>query len=212
MEAGMKICILIHLPMVPLPTEHTPKLPGEPLRGADSFSGTLSLPMLLLSVLNITALVMHWTAVKFQLLPPTVRVDTQPIKLTYKVSYKSWLFIPSCAPVDSWLWQRGCGLGKVHLHPSTPPLVTVQAPLLVEAASAIGGLDSEGTYQGMQLHTKKDGYKLKCFWGPELINYYLQVSEWNPGQHVSTTAHCCCRTPWSISCEGHADHLTLQCS
>lgn len=60
MEAGMEIHILIpHLPVVPLPTEHTPKLPGEPLRGADSFSGTLSLPRLLLSVLNITALMMH---------------------------------------------------------------------------------------------------------------------------------------------------------
>lgn len=124
----MKICILIpHLPMVPLPTEHTPKLPGEPLRGAESFFGTLSLPRLLLSVLNITALVMHWTAVKFQLLPPTVWVDTQPRKVTYKASYKSWLFIPSCAPVDSWLQQQGCGLGQAHLHPSTPPLVTGQS-------------------------------------------------------------------------------------
>lgn len=170
MEAGMEIHILIpHLPVVPLPTEHTPKLPGEPLRGADSFSGTLSLPRLLLSVLNITALMMHWTAVKFQLLPPTVQVDTQPIKLTYKASYKSWLFIPSCAPVDSWLRQQGCGLGQVHLHPSTPPLATVQAPLLVEAASAMGGFYSEGTYQRVPLHMKKDHGKLKCFWGPELM-------------------------------------------
>lgn len=170
MEAGMEIHILIpHLPVVPLPTEHTPKLPGEPLRGADSFSGTLSLPRLLLSVLNITALMMHWTAVKFQLLPPTVQVDTQPIKLTYKASYKSWLFIPSCAPVDSWLRQQGCGLGQVHLHPSTPPLATVQAPLLVEAASAMGSSYSEGTYQRVPLHMKKDHGKLKCFWGPELI-------------------------------------------
>lgn len=157
--------------MVPLPTEHTPKLPGEPLRGADSFFGTLSLPRLLLSVLNITALVMHWTAVKFQLLPPTVWVDTQPRKLTYK----SWLFIPSCAPVDSWLQQQGCGLGQVHLHPSTPPLATVQTPLLVEAASAMGGFYSEGTYQWVLLRMKKDSCKLKCFWGPELINYYLQM-------------------------------------
>lgn len=156
MEAGMKICILIpHLPMVPLPTEHTPKLPGDPQRGADSFSGTLSLPRLLLSVLNITALVMHWTAVKFQLLPPTVRVDTQPRKVTYKASYKSWLFIPSCAPVDSWLQQQGCGLGQVHLHPSTPPLVTAQTPPLVEAAPAMGGFHSEDTYQWVILHTKK---------------------------------------------------------
>lgn len=170
MEAGMEICILIpHLPMVPPPTEHTPKLPGEPQRGADSFSGTLSLPRLLLSVLNITALVMHWTAVKFQLLPPTVRVDTQPIKLTYKASYKSWLFTPSCAPVDSWLRQQGCALGQVHLHPPTPPLVTVQTPLLVEAASVRGGFYSEGTYQWLPLHMKKDHSKLKCFWGPDLI-------------------------------------------
>lgn len=94
--------------------------------------------------------------------------------------------------MDSWLWQQGCRLGQVHLHPSTPPLVTVQTPLLAEAASAVGGLDSEGTYQWVQLHTKNDGCKLKCFWGAELINYYLneiqnRVSQQQP---IAVAEHC----------------------
>lgn len=60
MEVGMKICVLIaHLSMVPLSTEHAPKLPGVHVRGDGSSSGTLSFPRRLLSVLNITALVMH---------------------------------------------------------------------------------------------------------------------------------------------------------
>lgn len=84
-------------------------------------------PRLLLSVLNITALVMHGRAVKFQLLP-TYGASRHT---TYKTVHKSWSFIPpsSCAPVGSWLQQQGHSLSEVHLHPSTPPLVMVQTSL-----------------------------------------------------------------------------------
>lgn len=148
MEVGMKICILIpHLCTVPLSTERTPKLPGVHPRGDGSFSGTFSSPRLLLCAKHKCwwCTEQQWN---FSCSPPTVRVDTQPIKLTNKASYKSWLFTPlsSCASVNS--WQRGCRVGSVHLHPSTSLFAQgADISLLFEAVSVMGGFPySESTY------------------------------------------------------------------
>lgn len=59
-----------------------------------------------------------------------MRVDTQPIKLTYKASYKKSLLILllSRASVISWLCQQRYRVLEAHWHLSTP-LVMVQTPL-----------------------------------------------------------------------------------